>query len=134
MKTQTKPTKTGNTKEIAKKEISKNGVQDKNQKEEKSSTQINEILNPTAEQRIKKIKNFNLLAKKHAFLNEKRDDLENFIVSSDGTKEKIELSNANGYKIEITNSQVVEEITEVVKTLLDKFLKSSEQEILEYTI
>lgn len=134
MKTQTKSTKTSNTKEIAKKEISKNGVQNKEQKEEKSSTQINEILNPTAEQRIKKIKNFNLLAKKHAFLNEKRDDLENFIVSSDGTKEKIELSNANGYKIEITNSQVVEEITEVVKTLLDKFLKSSEQEILEYTI
>ena len=101
---------------------------------EKSSTQINEVLRPSAENRIKKMQNFQLMAEKHEFLQSKKDELEKFIISSDGTKEKITLSNAKGFILEISNSQVVEEMTEVVSKKLQQFLEASENDILNYSI
>lgn len=101
---------------------------------EKSSTQINEVLRPSAENRIKKMQNFQLMAEKHEFLQNKKDELEKFIISSDGTKEKITLSNAKGFILEISNSQVVEEMTNVVSKKLQLFLDASEKDILNYTI
>ena len=74
------------------------------------------------------------MADKHAFLQNKKDELEKFIISSDGTKEKITLSNAKGFNMDISNSQVVEEITEVVAKKLQTFLDASEKEILKYSI
>jgi hypothetical protein len=103
-------------------------------KVEKSSTKVDEMLRPSAESRIKKLQNFQLMADKHAFLQNKKDELEKFIISSDGTKEKITLSNAKGFNMDISNSQVVEEITEVVAKKLQTFLDASEKEILKYSI
>lgn len=107
---------------------------EKKQEAQKSSTMINEIINPTAEARIKKMQNMIILADKHAFLKEKSDELEKFILSSDGTKEKITLSNAKGFTLDITNSQVVEEVTEVCKKIISRFLEDSEKSILSYHV
>jgi hypothetical protein len=110
-----------------------NGTQKKNPVQ-KSSTKVDELLNPTAEGRIKKLENFNLLVKKHKFLNEKNDELQKFIISSDGTKEKIILENAQGFKFEVSNSQVVEKVLDVVSTELETFTKASEKEVLAFSI
>lgn len=131
MKTQTKPVKTSVKKENAKEQEAK---EPKTLKVEKSTTEVNEILNPTAEQRIKKMKNFQLLAEKHAFLKEKAENLESFILSSDGTKEKITLSNAKGFHFEVTNTQVTEDVLKVLSDRLKAFTEASEKEILEYNI
>jgi len=101
---------------------------------EKTTTKLNDILNPTAEGRIKKMQNMLILADKHEFLQKKKDELEKFILSSDGTQEKITLSNAKGFSLDISNSQVVEEVTEVVTKIIERFLSESEKTILNYSI
>ena len=99
-----------------------------------SNTKVNEILNPTADARIKKAANFQILAGKHQFLTKKKEELDQFRVSSDGTKEKVVLKNAAGFSLEISNSQVVEEVIEVMIKTLNNFIAKSEKEVLEYNI
>lgn len=100
----------------------------------KSLSKVDEILNPSATQRIKKLENFQLLAKKHVFLTNKKDELDKFIISSDGTKEKITLKNAEGYEFTVSNSQVVEKVVDVMKSQLDTFIQRSEKEVLQFNI
>lgn len=101
---------------------------------EKSGTRLADIINPTAEGRIKKLENFQLLADKHNFLQKKKNEVDRFIVSSDGTKEKITLSNSRGFNLEVSNSQVVEEIIDLISEKLQLFIDASEKEILRYNI
>lgn len=101
---------------------------------QKSGTRVNDILNPTASGRIQKLENFRLLAQKHEFLTQKRNDLDRFIISSDGTKEKVMLKNSEGYEFEVSNSQVIEEVLEVVTKKLDLFIEKSEEEVLAFQI
>ena len=103
-------------------------------KVEKSDTKVDEILNPTAGARIKKLENFQLLAKKHRFLTNKRNELDKFIISSDGTKEQIILQNAEGYTFEVSNSQVIEKVVNVMGAELDLFLAKSEKDVLAFQI
>lgn len=114
------------------------GTQQKNGTEQKavqkSSTKIDDVLKPTAESRIKKLQNFQILADKHKFLLSKNDELQKFIVSSDGTKEKIVLKNAQGFNLEISNSAVITEVVEVVKKKLETITKESENEVLTFSI
>ncbi len=102
--------------------------------EAKSNTTIKDIVNPTAQSRIQKIKNFEILANKFSFLENKKQELEQFIISNDGTKEKLTLSNVNGYKFEVSNSQVLEKVVELLDAELTTFLEKSEKEILAYSI
>jgi hypothetical protein len=123
-------TKTSSTNVVSKVlEPSKNGVT-----AQKSTTLVDEILNPSATARIKKLENFQLLAKKHDFLAQKRNHLEQFIISSDGTKEKVILKNAEGFEFEVSNSQVVEQVLEVIQKNLDAFIEKSEREVLSFQI
>lgn len=101
---------------------------------EKSNTKIDEVLKPTAESRLKKLENFKILAERHNFLSKKNDDLQKFIVSSDGTKEKLSLSNAQGFSFEVSNSQVLEKCLYVIKEELQKITSHSEQEVLKFQI
>ena len=102
--------------------------------EKVSSTRVDEILNPTADGRIKKLENFKMLADKHRFLIAKQDQLEKFIISSDGTKEKVLLKNASGFEFEVSASQVVEKVLYVIKEELQAFVSISENEVLEFNI
>tara|TARA_B100002049_G_C15930806_1_gene312147 strand:+ start:246 stop:644 length:399 start_codon:yes stop_codon:yes gene_type:complete len=109
-------------------------AEDVKPQEAKSNTTIKDIVNPTAQSRIQKIKNFEILANKFSFLENKKQELEQFIISNDGTKEKLTLSNVNGYKFEVSNSQVLEKVVELLDTELTTFLEKSEKEILAYSI
>ena len=109
-------------------------AEDQKPQEAKSTTTIKDIVNPTAQSRIQKIKNFEILANKFSFLENKKQELEQFIISNDGTKEKLTLSNVNGYKFEVSNSQVLEKVVELLDAELTTFLEKSEKEILAYSI
>ena len=114
-------------KEVAKKETADNS-------KKMSSSTVDEILNPSASARIKKMENFQLLANRYKFLADKKDQLDKFIISSDGTKENITLKNAEGYEFTVSNSQVVEEVVKVMQDKLALFISHSENEILKYNI
>lgn len=103
-------------------------------KVEKSTTKIDEVLKPTAESRLKKLDNFKILAERHKFLEQKNDDLQKFIVSSDGMKEKLVLKNAQGFSFEVSNSQVLEKCLYVIKEELQKITTASEKEVLNFQI
>jgi len=117
-----------------KKATAKTNATAKIEKTNISQSRVNDILNPTADGRIKKLANFQILAEKHNFLINKKQELDQFIISSDGTKEKVELKNAAGYSLEVSNSQVVEEVLTVMQETLNKFLTKSEADILQFTI
>lgn len=99
--------------------------------------QVNEIkrlMNPTAEQRLKSLEQMRILGEKFTFLKTKQDELEKFILSSDGTKEKISLSNASGFKFEVSNSQTIEKVLEVISKDLQLFTERAENEIISFTV
>lgn len=100
----------------------------------KASLKIDDVLNPTAESRLKRLDNFQILAERHKFLTSKNDELQKFIVSSDGTKEKIVLKNAQGFELEVSNSNVVDKVVQVVKEELQKITDASETEVLNFHI
>ena len=83
--------------------------------------EVKRLLNPTAEQRLKSLEQMKILGEKFTFLKVKEDELEKFILSSDGTKEKISLSNASGFKFEVSNSQTIEKVLEVIAKDLKVF-------------
>ena len=100
----------------------------------KSTETIAQLVKPTAEGRIKRMENFAILAKKHTFLQNKKNELERFEISQDGTKEKLTLSNANGFVFEVSNTQVMEKVVDLLNAELELFLTQSNNEILAYTI
>ncbi len=119
-----------------KKETPKNGTQKVSQvqKIEKSSTKVDDVLQPTAESRLKKLATFQILADKHKFVNQKNDDLQKFIASSDGTKEKVILKNSQGFELEVSNSSVIENVIFVIKEELQRITDHSEKQVLEFSI
>ena len=100
----------------------------------KAAEQIIKILHPTAEQRLKSLEQFQILGEKFNFLKSKQDELEKFTLSSDGTKEKISLSNASGFRFEVTNSQTIEKVLEVISADLKIFTERANKEVLSFEI
>ena len=109
-------------------------VEDQKPQETKTTQTISDLVNPTAESRIKRMENFGILAKKHTFLQNKKNELERFEISQDGTKEKLTLSNANGFVFEVSNTQVMEKVVDLLNGELELFLAQSNKEILAYSI
>lgn len=124
-------TKTAVKKETAQEEATKTAQA---AKVENATAKVKAILSPSADGRIKKLENFQLLANRYSFLKRKQDELERFILSSDGTKEKVILSNASGFSIEVSNTQVIEKVQELIQAELDTFVKASEKEIVNFQI
>lgn len=111
----------------------KNGAP-KTEAPQKASLKIDDVLNPTAESRLKRLDNFKILAERHKFLTAKNDELQKFIVSSDGTKDRITLKNAQGFELEVSNTNVVDKVVQVVKEELQKITDASETEVLNFHI
>jgi hypothetical protein len=88
----------------------------------------------TAEQRLKSVEQFQILGDKFRFLKKKEDELNKFILSSDGTKEKISLSNASGFSFEVSNSQTIEKVLKIITDDLEIFTARAEQEIMQFTV
>lgn len=100
----------------------------------KASEEIIRMMNPTAEQRLKSLEQMRILGDKFTFLKTKQDELEKFMLSSDGTKEKISLSNASGFNFEVSNSQTIEKVLEVISSDLKIFTERADKEILNFAI
>ena len=96
--------------------------------------EIKRLLNPSAEQRLKSLQQMNILGEKFNFLKKKEDELNKFVLSSDGTKEKISLSNASGFAFEVSNSQTIEKVLFVISEDLKLFTNRAEQEILNFNV
>jgi len=92
------------------------------------------ILKPTAEDRIRRLENFQLLTKKFQHLKTKKDELNAFLISSDGQKEKLVLKNSEGYILEVSNSEVILETTKLMENILDNLLAKAEKEVQEFEV
>lgn len=118
------------SKTTTKKEETKVSERAKNQ----TKAKVKAMFDNSAEFKIKKARQFNLLAEKFETLKAKKDELDNFIISSDGTKETIHLQNAKGAKFVVSNSQVIEKVIDVLTDQLDTFIDYSEKQIQAFQI
>lgn len=128
VKTGKNPTKNGNSQKAeTAKATAKPQIQ-------KSQSTVKDFLAPSAQDKIQRAENFAILAKKYAYLKEKRENLDRFMISSDGTKEQITMTNAEGFDFQVTNTQVIEKVVDTISAELQLFLDKSEQEIVEFTV
>jgi hypothetical protein len=89
---------------------------------------------PTAEERIKNAEKFKILTEKYDHLKTKKDELEKFKISSDGTKERIYFENAEGFKLEVSNSNVITEMLQLAEKTLFNIVNATEKQVQEFVI
>lgn len=89
---------------------------------------------PSAEERIKNAEKFKILTEKYDHLKVKKEELEKFKISSDGTKEKIYFENAEGYKLEVSNSNIIDKMLSLAEDTLNGILSDTEQQVQEFVI
>lgn len=105
--------------------------------EDKKTSQEKEVLtmlNPSAETRLKKLEQFSVLGEKYKTLKSMEDNLTKFMLSSDGSKEKIELSNSSGFKFVVSNTQTIEKVLDLINSELSNFIDKADLEIKAFII
>lgn len=125
-----------NAKTAVKKETAKNeNVQaTKSAEVQKAALKVDEILNPTADSRIKKLETFNRLAEKKQKIDTKLNDLTNFNASNDGTLSKMDFTANNGYHFTISNPVTIASLLKFVENELSELQKVTEKEIISFSI
>lgn len=125
-----------NTKTAAKKETAKTvkAQNTKGAKVEKSTAKVDEILNPTADGRIKKLETLNRLAEKKQKIDRKLNELTNYNASNDGQHAEMKFAANNGYHFTISNPVTIEKLLAGIQTELEGLQKKTETEILEFSI
>jgi len=123
-------------KEAVKNETAKNGKaqESKSAKVEKSTSKIDDVLNPTADSRIKKLETFNRIAERKQKIDSKLNDLTNFNASNDGTQSKMEFTADNGYRFTISNPITIKMLLGTVEKELVMLQAETEKEIVEFSI
>lgn len=86
----------------------------------------------TAEERISRIPLFEELSKRYNLLKSKSEDLKMFTAGNDKTNAKIIFENAQGFKFEIRNSNVIEKLTREAQAELNILLAEAKNEILNF--
>jgi hypothetical protein len=99
---------------------------------EKQEKEIIALLNPTPEQRILNARNFQIISDKYERLKDKQDELNVFSLSSDGSLDKFRLSNSAGVSFEFSNSDVIQDVIQVVEKHLQKRLEDTKAQILDF--
>lgn len=89
---------------------------------------------PTAEERIKNAEKFKILTEKYDHLKAKKEELEKFKISSDGTKERIYFENAEGYKLEVSNSNIIDSMLQLAEDTLNGILNKTEKQVQDFII
>lgn len=89
---------------------------------------------PTAEERIKRIGQFEALSKRFQTLKDKDNDLKLFIAGNDKMTAKISLENQAGFKFDVRNSNVIERVLNTMQTELNILLLEAENEVLTFEI
>lgn len=115
--------------------LKKGNDQEQQKKELKEQTkEIIATFRPSAEERIKNMAKFQILTKKYDVLKEKKEELEKFKISSDGTQEKIYFENSQGYKLEVSNSNVIDEMLQLAEKTLKNILQTTEEQVQNFII
>lgn len=89
---------------------------------------------PTAEERIKNAEKFKILTTKYDHLKAKKEEMEKFKISSDGTKERIYFENSEGFKLEVSNSKVVNAMLNLAENTLNEIVNNTEKQVQEFII
>jgi protein-arginine kinase len=89
---------------------------------------------PSAEERIKNAEKFKILTEKYDHLKAKKEELEKFKISSDGTKERIYFENAEGYKLEVSNSNIIDDMLKLAEDTLNGILNNTEKQVQDFVI
>ncbi|MFL9844747.1 hypothetical protein [Flavobacterium rhizosphaerae] len=100
----------------------------------KEETKAETVIVPTAAQRLINAQKFAILGTKFEQLKAKGDALERFILSNDGTREKLTLSNQEGFIFEISNTMTISKVLGVVKEDVNTLIQKAETQIMEFTI
>lgn len=101
---------------------------------EKSKTTIDQILQPTAENRVKKLETLNRLAEKKEKIDTKLDELINYRASNDQTDSRMEFSASNGYRFAISNQLTIGAMLNFVEAELFRMQEKTNHEILDFQI
>jgi hypothetical protein len=102
---------------------------------EEAKIEINRMFAPPSpEQRLKNLENLKIIGERYNVLLAKQDELNKFFISSDGTKEKIVLSNSNGFMFDVSNTQVIEKVLILIQTELDAFIAKTGEEISNFVV
>lgn len=88
----------------------------------------------TAEERISNMKQFEALSNRYKALKEKDEELKTFHAGNDKTSAKITFQNAQGFKFEVQNSNVIDRLTKSAQDELNVLLSEAENEILTFII
>lgn len=86
----------------------------------------------SAEHRIERVKHFEAISKRFNQLKEKDNDLKMFVAGDDKTNAKITFENAQGFKFEVRNTNVIERLSREASQELSILLKESENEVLTF--
>jgi uncharacterized protein VirK/YbjX len=115
--------------------MKKSTAQEKQKEQLKEQTKVL-IANfrPSAEERIKNAEKFQILTNKYDHLKAKKDEMEKFKISSDGTKEKIYFENAEGFKLEVSNSNIIDAMLKLADNTLTGILADTEKQVQEFVI
>lgn len=136
METQTQPKKKAQSKKVA--QATENGkstpAMQKSTPIKKEVEAIIRTLAPSAEDRIRNAENFGILTTKFEHLKNKNEELKKFKISSDGSKEKLTLTNSTGFEFTVSNSQIISKAVEVFQNDLDRLLENAQKEVQEFII
>lgn len=88
----------------------------------------------SANERILRADNFKVLTDRFSVLRGRQDDLTKLILSKDGSKETLTITNSSGKKYEVTNSAVIADVVTLLKTKGDAALEATAQEIVNFII
>lgn len=89
---------------------------------------------PTADERIKRSEEFEILARRFEILNEKKNGLNKFLISDDGTQACTLTLKSAGKSFEINNNGVIKKLLITAKSELDSLIESTESEVLNFVI
>jgi hypothetical protein len=101
------------------------------------SAQIEKLasFNPqTAEEKIKRVAEFEALSKRYTQLKEKQHELNLFVAGNDKTNAKVSLENQAGFKMEIRNSNVINKVLNTMQDELNILLLEADNEVLTFQI
>ncbi len=88
----------------------------------------------SADERILKADNFKIITDRYQILKQRQDDLTKLLLSKDGSRETLLISNQNGKRYEVTNSQVINDVVALLKTKGEAALAETAAEIVGFTI
>ena len=121
-----------------KQEIAPVKVEQKETKNTTESKPLSEVMQNskpvTAHDRIKKAEQFDILTKRFQALQDKKTELDKFLISDSGLQGVSLYLEGGNKSFEISNTSVIKEVLGFAKTKLNVLLEETESEVLNFSI